>query len=54
MQIIAEEIEFAESKNAQSGNGGGSYGADRMAPADASADGFMPVPDGVENDLPFK
>ena len=54
VQIIAEEIEFAESKNAQSGNGGGSYGADRMAPADASADGFMPVPDGVENDLPFK
>ena len=51
VQIIAEEIEFAESKNAQ---GGGSFGGDRPAPADASADGFMPVPDGVENDLPFK
>ena len=52
VQIIAEEIEFAESKNAQSGNSG--FGGDRVTPADAGADGFMPVPDGVENDLPFK
>ena len=53
--IVVEEQEFAESKAAASGNGGGSYQvADRPAPESASAEGFMSIPDNMENDLPFK
>ncbi|MBQ9277634.1 MAG: single-stranded DNA-binding protein [Lachnospiraceae bacterium] len=51
-EVVVEDHEFAESKNA---NGGGNYqAADRPAPADASAEGFMSIPEGIENDLPFK
>ena len=51
-EVVVEEQEFAESKNA---NGSGSApSADRPAPADASAEGFMSVPEGIEDDLPFK
>lgn len=62
VQIIAEEIEFAESKNASaSRNGGGapSYNYNNNAqqrpnPANAMGDGFMNIPDGVDDeDLPF-
>ncbi len=61
VQVIAEEIEFAESKNASGGNGGGNSGgytapAGRPAPSQAAAvsDGFMNIPDGVDDeDLPF-
>ncbi len=56
VQIIAEEIEFAESKAAQ-GQGGGSYQpheASAPAPQNASPDDFMAIPDGIEQDLPFK
>lgn len=61
--VIAEEIEFAESKAAAAGNNGGyqSNGgyqqpapAGRPAPETASVDGFMNIPDGVEDEgLPF-
>ncbi len=64
--VIAEEIEFAESKAASSGNNGGyqssggyqggqqSAPAGRPAPETASIDGFMNIPDGVEDEgLPF-
>jgi single-strand DNA-binding protein len=51
-EVVVEEQEFAESKNASSG---GSYGGnDRPAPSDADASGFMSIPDGIEGDLPFK
>ena len=56
VQVIAEEIEFAESKNASAGNAGGYAPADRPAPSPAAAvnDGFMNIPDGVEDEeLPF-
>lgn len=55
-EVIVEDQEFAESKNASGGNGGGGYQReDRPAPADASADGFMDIPTGLEgDDLPFK
>ena len=44
VQIILEEIEFAESKKKQEEN----------AEPPASGDGFMQVPDGVDDvDLPF-
>ena len=51
-EVVVEEQEFAESKNAN--GGGNSQAADRPAPADASAEGFMSVPEGIEDDLPFK
>ena len=51
-EVVVEEQEFAESKNAN--GGGNSQAADRPAPADASAEGFMSIPEGIENDLPFK
>lgn len=54
-EVIVEEQEFAESKNASGNNGGGYQREDRPAPANASADGFMDIPTGLEgDDLPFK
>lgn len=53
-EVVVEEQEFAESKaNATSGNGG-YQAADRPAPESASAEGFMSIPENMENDLPFK
>ncbi len=56
VRVIAEEIEFAESKAASQGSGQGGYQPQAAAPApqNASADDFMSIPDGIENDLPFK
>ena len=52
-EVIVEEQEFAESKNSSS-EGGSYQSAGRPAPSDAAADGFMSIPEGIENDLPFK
>ena len=53
--VVVEEQEFAESKNASGNNGGGYTQEDRPAPGNASADGFMDIPTGLTgNDLPFK
>ena len=51
-EVVVEEQEFAESK--ANSSAGGYQSDDRPAPASASADGFMSIPDGIENDLPFK
>ena len=51
--VVAEDQEFAESKNSQ---GGTSYQApDAGAPAqpEPAGDGFMNIPDGIEEELPF-
>ena len=49
VQIITDEIEFAESKNT-----GGGVEASTPKRRDVDADGFMNVPDGLEDeDLPF-
>ena len=65
VRVMVDEIEFAESKNASGGNaggfgGGGSYnnggfsGGGNSAPAPAGAgDGFMNIPDGIDEELPF-
>ena len=50
--IVVEEQEFAESK----GNGGESTGytpAGRPSPSSAIGDGFMNIPDGIDEELPF-
>ncbi len=53
--VVAEDQEFAESKNSSAGNGG-SYGSDMPSnsPAPSAAgDGFMNIPDGIDEELPF-
>ncbi|MBE6006630.1 MAG: single-stranded DNA-binding protein [Sarcina sp.] len=87
-EVVAEELEFAESKNAAGngggsgsygggnyggsgnggnyggsgsyGNGGGNYGGgysapaqNQSAPASDALDGFMNIPDGIDEELPF-
>lgn len=66
VRIITDDIEFAESKNAAGGgqggnaggysNGGGygngSYGGGAPA-AGGAGDGFMNIPDGIDEELPF-
>ena len=57
--VVVEEQEFAESKNAGGSNGG--YSApqhNNPAPSAntsdlGSADGFMNIPDGIDEELPF-
>lgn len=53
--VVVEELEFAESK-AAAGENSGAYSAPqgRPAPSAAVGDGFMNIPDGVEDEgLPF-
>ena len=51
--IIADDQEFADSKGA-AGDGGGYHPTSRPAPTSAIGDGFMNIPDGVEDEgLPF-
>ena len=54
--VVVEEQEFAESKNASGGNSGGNAAPAGNPPEQESApnDGFMNIPAGIENDLPFK
>ena len=57
--VVVEEQEFAESKNASAGNNDGGYqnagfGGGNNAPAPSGAgDGFMNIPDGIDEELPF-
>ncbi|SHN62343.1 single-strand DNA-binding protein [Butyrivibrio hungatei DSM 14810] len=53
--VVAEDQEFAESKNSSAGNGGnfgGSAPSNEPAPS-AAGDGFMNIPDGIDEELPF-
>ena len=49
-EVIVEEQEFAESK-AASGNAGNSAPAGNPEPS--NGDGFMNIPDGIDEELPF-
>ena len=50
-EVVVENSEFAESKSTAAANG---YQASRPEPVSASGDGFMNIPDGVEDEgLPF-
>ncbi len=48
--VMVDSIEFADSKNAQGGNGGQAY--DRPQPSGTDS-GFMNIPDGIDEELPF-
>ena len=56
-EVIVEEQEFAESKNASASSVSAAAApapAERPAPTSAIGDGFMNIPDGVEDEgLPF-
>ena len=52
--VVAENVEFAESKNASGNSGGGYAPMDRPTPSSAAGDGFMNIPDGIDEELPFK
>ncbi len=55
--VIVEDHEFCESKNANTSSygGGSSYAQsdDKPAPESAVGDGFMNIPDGIDEELPF-
>ena len=54
VQIMVDELEFAESKNASGDNSGNAYQpASRPTPSAATSDGFMNVPEGIDEELPF-
>ena len=49
---VVEDQEFAESKNSAGSGDSGFAPAGRPAPA-AAGDGFMNIPDGIDEELPF-
>lgn len=53
-EVVVEDQEFAESKNAAQSNGADFGGGSRPTPSAASGDGFMSIPDGIEDELPFQ
>ena len=55
VQVIAEEVEFAERKSAADANAnqGGNFGGGAPQPNAAANDDFMNIPDGIEDGLPF-
>lgn len=50
--VVVEEQEFAESKSASQNSGGGNY-QQSSANNSTSDDGFMNIPDGMDEELPF-
>lgn len=60
-EVVLDEIEFAESKAANDAARGGMGGGYQSAPAPApmpgpmgaAGDGFMNIPDGIDEELPF-
>lgn len=56
-EVVVEEQEFAESKAVSDANAGGYRSAPTPAPAPApvsdAGDGFMNIPDGIDEELPF-
>lgn len=51
--VVVDECEFAESKSASENNSSSFTPIDRPAPSSAAGDGFMNIPDGIDEELPF-
>lgn len=57
--VVADDIEFAESKGSNGGAGDSGYqnnnhsNSFRPEPSSAMGDGFMNIPDGIDEELPF-
>ena len=53
-EVIVEEAEFGESKGSSDGAHQGGYQKDfKPEPSSAMGDGFMNIPDGIDEELPF-
>ena len=52
-QVVIEEQEFAESKSEQKQNQNIQAGPSPYGPAPDSADGFLNIPDGIDEEVPF-
>ncbi len=62
VRVMVDEVEFAESKNAAAQNEGGfqggygnngGFGGSAAPAASGAGDGFMNIPDGIDEELPF-
>lgn len=52
--VVVEEQEFAESKNSSNSNSDSGFsGAGRAPEPSGAGDGFMNIPDGIDEELPF-
>ena len=51
--VVVEDQEFAESKAASDASAGSFHAAPTPAPASDAGDGFMNIPDGIDEELPF-
>ncbi len=51
--IVVEDQEFAESKNTSQSNTA-DFTGNRPVPSAAQGDGFMSIPEGIEDQLPFQ
>ena len=51
--IVVEEQEFAESKNSSGSDGGYTGNTNRAPEPSGAGDGFMNIPDGIDEELPF-
>ena len=51
-EVVVEEQEFAESKSSSDSNAGGSRQA-APEPSATAGDGFMNIPDGIDEEVPF-
>ncbi len=51
--VVVEEQEFAESKSASDQHTGFSAPKQNPAPSAPAGDGFMNIPDGIDEELPF-
>mgnify|MGYP001118802307 FL=1 len=50
---MVDEVEFAESKNASGDNSGYMGGNNNRPEPSGAGDGFMNIPDGIDEELPF-
>ena len=51
--VVVEDQEFAESKNAGGSGNGGSAGYSNAGPAPDVDDGFMNIAEGIDDEMPF-